>query len=134
MPLKINRIVGLSILDLWYCYCCYCICLISTQFHPTGRHYSVDWTTGLTYFWFLHILWLDLWGLASKHPLGTCSPLLNTEDKHSRDATVKKREFLIARAIYEKSKMAFETCHADEKNAFQPLSFWVVFEQKHFKR
>ena len=46
-----------------------------------GRYYSVDWTTGLTYFWFLHILWLDLWSLASKNSLGTCSTLLNTEDK-----------------------------------------------------
>ena len=29
---------------------------------------TLDWTTGLTYFWFLHILWLDLQSLASKHP------------------------------------------------------------------
>ena len=41
----------------------------------------LDWNTGLTYFWFLHILWLDLRSLASKNPLDTCSPLLNTEDK-----------------------------------------------------
>ena len=41
----------------------------------------LDWTTGLTYFWFLHILRLVLLSLASKNPLGTCSPLLNTEDK-----------------------------------------------------
>jgi len=26
----------------------------------SGGYYSVDWTTGLTYFWFLHILWLLL--------------------------------------------------------------------------
>ena len=42
---------------------------------------TLDWTTGMTYFWVLHILWLDLRSLASKNPLGTCSPLLNTEDK-----------------------------------------------------
>ena len=42
---------------------------------------TLDWTTGLTYFWFLHILRLVLLSLASKNPLGTCSPLLNTEDK-----------------------------------------------------
>ena len=29
---------------------------------------TLDWTTGLTYVWFLHILWLDLRSLASKHP------------------------------------------------------------------
>ena len=52
-----------------------------------GGYYSVDWTTGLehwtglTYFWFLYILRLVLLSLASKNPLGTCSPLLNTEDK-----------------------------------------------------
>ena len=44
----------------------------------TGLDY---WTTGLTYFWFLHILRLVLLSLPSKNPLGTCSPLLNTEDK-----------------------------------------------------
>ena len=42
---------------------------------------TLDWTTGLTYFWFLHILRLVLLSLASKNPLGTCNPLLDTEDK-----------------------------------------------------
>ena len=45
-----------------------CICgglLFSGLDYWTG---TLDWTTGLTYFWFLHILWLDLWSLASKHP------------------------------------------------------------------
>ena len=42
---------------------------------------TLDWTTGLPYFWFLHILRLVLLSLDSKNPLGTCSPLLNTEDK-----------------------------------------------------
>ena len=41
--------------------------------------------SGLDYwtdtFLVLRILWLDSWSLASKHPWGTCSPLLNAEDE-----------------------------------------------------
>ena len=58
-------------------------------FHQRGLLFSgldywtgtLDWTTGLTYFWFLHILWMDLRSLASEYPYGTCSPLLNVENE-----------------------------------------------------
>ena len=48
-----------------------CNCIVKRGLLFSGLDYwtgTLDWTTGLTYFWFLHILWLDLWSLASKHP------------------------------------------------------------------
>ena len=46
----------------------------------------------------------------------------------SRNASDKKQEFLLARAIYDKSKMAFSPGHADERNGVQPVNFWRIFE------
>ena len=54
------------------------IVLMGVTIQWTG---TLDWTTGLTYIWFLHILWLDLRNLASEYPYGTCSPLLKVENE-----------------------------------------------------
>ena len=31
---------------------------IMVTWFDLGSYFSVDWTTGLTHFWFLHMLWL----------------------------------------------------------------------------
>ena len=49
-----------------------------------GGYYSVDWTTGLTYFWFLHMLWLVLLILTGKKPLRNPQPTTLIMNKSSK--------------------------------------------------